>query len=217
MSPFPGAVCCERSHLLDRRQRSGAKELVFGLQQHLRHECGPRTSKPPPAHVCVMPHCQPARAEARRSMPQGAPYAALSGHRVACAGTAWCSLRRRQASGLRPGSPPVPARGAPACAAAARVSPCTQQASTQRAQRSAHQHEADRCAHRIRGRQIKVKTLTGKEIEIDIESDDSISRIKERVEEKEGIPPPQQLCAAPAARRRACAGHRRENRQGGIR
>ena len=40
--------------------------------------------------------------------------------------------------------------------------------------------------------QIKVKTLTGKEIEIDIESDDSIARIKERVEEKEGIPPPQQ-------------------------
>lgn len=40
--------------------------------------------------------------------------------------------------------------------------------------------------------QIKVKTLTGKEIEIDIESDDTIARIKERVEEKEGIPPPQQ-------------------------
>ncbi|KAI9299367.1 ubiquitin-related domain-containing protein [Cunninghamella echinulata] len=39
---------------------------------------------------------------------------------------------------------------------------------------------------------IKVKTLTGKEIEIDIEPNDTISRIKERVEEKEGIPPPQQ-------------------------
>ena len=37
-----------------------------------------------------------------------------------------------------------------------------------------------------------MKTLTGKEIEIDIESEDTISRIKERVEEKEGIPPPQQ-------------------------
>ncbi|KAL5467544.1 hypothetical protein EMCRGX_G031792 [Ephydatia muelleri] len=34
---------------------------------------------------------------------------------------------------------------------------------------------------------IKVKTLTGKEIDIDIEPND-----KERVEEKEGIPPPQQ-------------------------
>lgn len=37
-----------------------------------------------------------------------------------------------------------------------------------------------------------MKTLTGKEIEIDIEGDEPISRIKERVEEKEGIPPPQQ-------------------------
>lgn len=39
---------------------------------------------------------------------------------------------------------------------------------------------------------IKVKTLTGKEIEIDIEPKDKVTRIKERVEEKEGIPPPQQ-------------------------
>jgi hypothetical protein len=41
---------------------------------------------------------------------------------------------------------------------------------------------------------IKVKTLTGKEIEIDIEPADTIERIKERVEEKEGIPPVQQRC-----------------------
>ena len=41
---------------------------------------------------------------------------------------------------------------------------------------------------------IKVKTLTGKEIEIDIEPMDTIERIKERVEEKEGIPPVQQRC-----------------------
>ncbi|KAJ1478982.1 ubiquitin-related domain-containing protein [Baffinella frigidus] len=40
--------------------------------------------------------------------------------------------------------------------------------------------------------QIKVKTLTGKEIEFDIEPTDTVKRIKERVEEKEGIPPPQQ-------------------------
>ena len=33
---------------------------------------------------------------------------------------------------------------------------------------------------------IKVKTLTGKEIEIDIEPTDKVQRIKERVEEKEG-------------------------------
>ena len=39
---------------------------------------------------------------------------------------------------------------------------------------------------------VKVKTLTGKEIEIDIEPNDTILRIKERVEEKEGIPPVQQ-------------------------
>jgi hypothetical protein len=38
----------------------------------------------------------------------------------------------------------------------------------------------------------QVKTLTGKEIEIDIEPNDTVQRIKERVEEKEGIPPVQQ-------------------------
>lgn len=42
------------------------------------------------------------------------------------------------------------------------------------------------------GIMIKVKTLTGKEIEIDIDPSDTIERIKERVEEKEGIPPVQQ-------------------------
>ena len=40
--------------------------------------------------------------------------------------------------------------------------------------------------------QIKVKTLTGKEIEVDIESNTKVEVIKERVEEKEGIPPTQQ-------------------------
>eukprot|EP01110_Echinostelium_bisporum_P006563 TRINITY_DN26190_c0_g1_i1.p2 TRINITY_DN26190_c0_g1~~TRINITY_DN26190_c0_g1_i1.p2 ORF type:complete len:74 (-),score=13.38 TRINITY_DN26190_c0_g1_i1:103-300(-) len=39
---------------------------------------------------------------------------------------------------------------------------------------------------------VKVKTLTGKEIEIDIDATDKIERVKERVEEKEGIPPAQQ-------------------------
>ena len=46
---------------------------------------------------------------------------------------------------------------------------------------------------RLRGGiSIKVKTLTGKEVEIDIEPNDTIERIKQRVEEKEGIPPLQQ-------------------------
>ena len=40
--------------------------------------------------------------------------------------------------------------------------------------------------------QIKIKTLTGRPIDIDIETNDTIQRIKEKVEEKEGIPPPQQ-------------------------
>ncbi|EEH07737.1 hypothetical protein HCEG_01207 [Histoplasma capsulatum var. duboisii H88] len=39
---------------------------------------------------------------------------------------------------------------------------------------------------------IKVRTLSGKEMELDIEPDYKVSRIKERVEEKEGIPPSQQ-------------------------
>ncbi|KAI9295262.1 ubiquitin [Neoconidiobolus thromboides FSU 785] len=39
---------------------------------------------------------------------------------------------------------------------------------------------------------IKIKTLTGREFEFDIEPDDPIMRIKERLEEKEGIPPAQQ-------------------------
>ncbi|KAL3419212.1 nedd8-like protein [Phlyctema vagabunda] len=39
---------------------------------------------------------------------------------------------------------------------------------------------------------IKVRTLTGKEIELDIESDYKVQTIKEKVEEKEGIPPVQQ-------------------------
>ena len=35
---------------------------------------------------------------------------------------------------------------------------------------------------------IKVKTLTGKEVELDVEVSDTIVRIKERMEEKEGDP-----------------------------
>ncbi|EJD01695.1 ubiquitin [Fomitiporia mediterranea MF3/22] len=39
---------------------------------------------------------------------------------------------------------------------------------------------------------IKVKTLTGREIELDIDEEDQVSRIKEKVEEQSGVPPQQQ-------------------------
>ena len=56
---------------------------------------------------------------------------------------------------------------------------------------------ASRCLAQASLRAVawQVKTLTGKEIEIDIEPNDTIARIKERVEEREGIPPVQQRCA----------------------
>tara|TARA_R110002050_G_scaffold235674_5_gene371577 strand:- start:824 stop:1057 length:234 start_codon:yes stop_codon:yes gene_type:complete len=40
--------------------------------------------------------------------------------------------------------------------------------------------------------QIKVKNLAGRATTIDVEPTDTIEKIKERVEEKEGIPPLQQ-------------------------
>ena len=40
--------------------------------------------------------------------------------------------------------------------------------------------------------QIKVKNLNGKEIELNIEPNIKIERIKEQIEEKEGVPPLQQ-------------------------
>ncbi|CED84266.1 Ubiquitin-like protein [Phaffia rhodozyma] len=39
---------------------------------------------------------------------------------------------------------------------------------------------------------LKVKTLTGKEIELDVDEDDQILDVKNKMEEKEGIPPSQQ-------------------------
>jgi ubiquitin-like protein Nedd8 len=41
-------------------------------------------------------------------------------------------------------------------------------------------------------RTIKVKTLAGRTIDVDVEPTDPVSRIKERVQEQEGIPPEQQ-------------------------